>query len=133
MTSRMIALAGALALLAGCTTTGGTPRNALESQWNGKSAGIFFANYGPPLSDSSEGGVTVYSWRGGYKTVHVPAPAAGGKKGKHGPSRTRYLSCAVQLHVDEHYKIRSITAISDRPGVKGPSYCAEFLTDAADQ
>lgn len=135
MKIRMISLGCALAMLAGCTTTGGAPRNPLEARWNGKSAGIFFASFGPPTSDTNEGGMTVYSWRGGYKTVRVPAQYAETKDGKKGKrlaaAQTRYLSCSVKLKVDESYTIRGITAIGDRPGAKGNSYCAEFL--AADE
>lgn len=131
MTFRMIMLGGLALALAGCTTTGGAPRNAVKSAWNGKSAGIFFAQFGPPASDSGEGGMTVYTWKGGYKTVRVPAKyaeGANGKKGKRIASpQTRYLSCSVKLSVDDSYTIRKVTTISDRAGLNGPSYCAEFL------
>lgn len=132
MNFRMITL-GALGLaLTGCTTTGvGLPANALESHWNGKSAGIFFANFGPPLSDTDEGGLTHYTWRGGYKTMRVPAKYAETKDGKKGKrlaaAQTRYLSCTVKVSVDSSYTIRGIKTISDRAGLNGPSYCAEFL------
>ena len=139
MNFRMISL-GAMGLaLAGCTTTGGgLPANALESHWNGKSAGIFFANFGPPLSDTEEGGMTQYTWRGGYKHLRVPAKFADGKDGKKGKriaaAQTRYLSCTVKVSVDDSYTIRAIKPISDRAGLNGPSYCAEFLVgDAAAQ
>lgn len=134
MNNRMISLACAAALLAGCTTTGGgLPRNALESAWNGKSAGIFFAQFGPPAADEGDG--RNYTWKGGYKTVRIPAKYAEGEKGKKGkriaPAKNRYLSCTVKLTVDEGYMIRSIKPVADRPGVNGPSYCAEFLAGKA--
>lgn len=131
MTIRMIMLGGLALALAGCTTTGGAPRNAVESAWNGKSAGVFFAKFGPPVSDSGEGSMTEYAWKGGYKTVRVPAKYAEGANGKKGkriaPAQTRSLSCSVKLTVDESYTIRKITTVSDRAGINGPSYCAEFL------
>lgn len=134
MTIRMTLLAGLALALAGCTTTGGAPRNAVETAWNGKSAGIFFAQFGPPASDTGDGGMTEYTWKGGYKTVRVPAKYAEGANGKKGKrlsaAQTRYLSCSVKLSVDETYTIRRITTISDRPGVDGASYCAEFLAGA---
>ncbi len=137
MKTRLFALAGLALALASCTTTGsGSPSNALESAWLGKSAGTFFAAYGPPVSDSGEGSSTVYTWKGGYKTVRVPAQYAEGENGKKGKriaaAQTRYLSCTVSLKVDESYTIRSITALSDRKGLKGNSYCAEFLGAAKD-
>jgi hypothetical protein len=137
MKLRMITLAGLGMALAACTTTGsGLPSNAIESAWLGKSAGTFFANYGPPISDTSEGGMTIYTWKGGYKSVRVPAKYAEGDKGKKGkrisPAQTRNLSCTVSLKVDDSYTIRSITKISDRPGLNGASYCAEFLAGAKD-
>ncbi len=131
MNIRMIMLGGLALALAGCTTTGGAPRNAVESAWNGKSAGIFFAQFGPPTADTTEGGMTEYTWKGGYKTIRVPAKYAEGADGKKGKRisapQTRYMSCGVKLSVDETYTIRRITTVSDRPGVNGPSYCAEFL------
>lgn len=133
MKFRMIMLGTLAMALAGCTTTGGgSPRNALEEAWNGKSAGKFFAAFGPPISDTGEGSTTEYTWRGGYKNLRVPAQYAEGKDGKKGKriaaAQTRYLSCTVKLKVDETYTIRSITPIADRRGVNGPSYCTEFLT-----
>lgn len=137
MNIRMIMLGSLAIALAGCTTTGGAPRNAVESAWNGKSAGIFFAQFGPPASDTGEGGMTEYTWKGGYKTVRVPAKYAEGEKGKKGKrlsaAQTRYLSCTVKLSVDESYTIRKITTVADRPGLEGPSYCAEFLAGAKPQ
>jgi hypothetical protein len=136
MKLRMIMLGLAGLALTACTTTGGAPRNAVEAAWVGKSAGKFFASYGPPVSDTGEGGMTQYTWKGGYKTVRVPAQYAEGKNGKKGkrisPAQTRYLSCTVRLSVDESYTIRSVTTISDRQGQKGPSYCAEFLAGAGE-
>lgn len=137
MKLRMITLAGLGLVLAACTTTGGgLPSNGVESAWLGKSAGTFFANFGPPVSDSSEGGMTQYTWKGGYKTVRVPAQYADGDKGKKGkrisPAKTRSLSCTVSLKVDDSYTIRSIRTVADRPGLKGKSWCAEFLAGAKD-
>ncbi|MBB4064412.1 hypothetical protein [Gellertiella hungarica] len=135
MNIRMIMLGSLAIALAGCTTTGGgLPRNAIESAWNGKSAGTFFAQFGPPVSDAGDGGSIEYTWKGGYKTVRVPAKYAEGANGKKGKriaaAQTRYLSCTVKLTVDESYTIRKITTISDRAGLNGPSYCAEFLAGA---
>lgn len=131
MRAHLILLTGLVFALQSCTTTGGIPRNPVEEAWLGKSAGRFFASYGPPVSDSGAGGMTEYTWKGGYKTVRVPAQYAPGEKGKKrkriSPAQTRYLSCTVSLKVDDSYTIRSITPIADKAGVKGKSYCAEFL------
>lgn len=131
MKAQLILLTGLVFALQSCTTTGGMPRHAVESAWLGKSAGSFFASYGPPVSDSRDGGMTQYTWKGGYKTVRVPATYAPGEKGKKrkriSPAQTRYLSCTVTLSVDDSYTIRAITPIADKAGVKGKSYCAEFL------
>lgn len=134
MNFRILTLGGLMLALAGCTTTGGIAGNPLEARWNGKSAGTFFAAYGPPISDVESGSSTVFTWRGGYKTVRVPAKHEEGQKGKKGkriaPAKTVYLRCEARITVGQDYTIRSIQAIADRPGVNGPSYCAEFL-DAA--
>lgn len=132
MKIRMTMLGLLATALAGCTTTsGGMGGSPLEARWIGKSAGTFFANFGPPISDTGEGGTTSYTWKGGYKTVKIPAKYAEGENGKKGKrisaGGTRYMNCTVMLKVDESYTIRSIKAISDRPGVNGPSYCTEFL------
>jgi hypothetical protein len=134
MRFRSIMLAGLAIALSACTTTNIstiTAQNPVEARWKGQSAGIFFAKFGPPLSDTSDGSQTVYNWRGGYKTTRTPAQfasAADGKRGKQtAPARTAYLSCTVQLTVSSDYTIRSVRTVSDRPGANGPSYCAEFL------
>ncbi|KQQ58476.1 MULTISPECIES: hypothetical protein [Rhizobium/Agrobacterium group] len=133
MRFRSVTLAGLAIALSACTTTAPSlsPKSAVETRWVGQSAGVFFAKFGPPLSDVDTGDTTTYNWRGGYKTAKVPAKFEEGKDGKRGrqisPARTSYLSCTVQLVVGGDYKIRSIRTVSDRPGVNGPSYCAEFL------
>lgn len=133
MRFRSVTLAGLAIALSACTTTTPSlsPKNAVETRWVGQSAGVFFAKYGPPLSDVDSGGTTTYNWRGGYKTAKIPAKFEEGKDGKRGrqtsSARTSYLSCTVQITVGSDYKIRSIRTVSDRPGVNGPSYCAEFL------
>lgn len=133
MRFRSVTLAGLAIALSACTTTAPSlsPKSAVETPWVGQSAGVFFAKFGPPLSDVDTGDTTTYNWRGGYKTAKVPAKFEEGKDGKRGrqisPARTSYLSCTVQLVVGGDYKIRSIRTVSDRPGVNGPSYCAEFL------
>ena len=133
MNFRMITAAGLTLALAGCTTTG-LASNPVEARWNGKPAGIFFAAYGPPISDVESGSSTTYVWRGGYKTVRVPAQYEDGENGKKGKriaaAKTVYMRCEVKLTVGSDYVIRNIETVADRPGVKGPSYCAEFLGDA---
>lgn len=134
MRLRSVTLAGLAIALSACTTTN-TPslsvKNPVETRWVGQSAGVFFAKFGPPLSDVDSGSTTTFNWRGGYKTAKIPAKVEAGKDGKPGrqtaSARTAYLSCTVQLVVDSDYKIRSVRTVSDRPGVNGPSYCAEFL------
>ena len=125
-----ITFAAALSLLlAGCATTG-APGNPVEARWLGKPAGTFFAKFGPPASDVESGSSTIYSWKGGSKTVRVPAKYAetDGKKGKKlAPAGTSYLSCSLRLTTSEDYVIRDITILGDRPGVSGKSYCAELL------
>lgn len=130
---RSVTLAGLAMALSACTTTTPSlaPKNAVETRWVGQSAGVFFAKYGPPLSDVDSGNTTTFTWRGGYKTAKIPAKFDEGRDGKRGrqisSARTSYLSCTVQLVVGSDYKIRSVRTVSDRPGVNGPSYCAEFL------
>ncbi|MCP8897134.1 hypothetical protein KYK29_19580 [Shinella daejeonensis] len=110
MKSRIAILAGLALAAAGCTTAS-VASNPLQARWNGKTAGSFFAAYGPPLSDmEGPGGTTLYKWRGGYA------------KGR---------SCQVDLTVDGDYRIRTIRAAVDRPDPKGgPSHCEKVL-DAA--
>ena len=133
MNIRIITLAGLALALGSCTTApvGGKP-NALETRWNGQQAGIFFAKFGPPVSDQTTGASTIYTWRGGYKNRTVAAKYADAKGGKKGallsPARTEYLRCEVQLTVSPDYVIRSVRPIVDKPGMNGgPSYCEEFL------
>jgi len=137
MLFRSVTLAAFAIALSACTTsTGGstpsfTQKSPVETRWVGQSAGIFFAKFGPPLSDTETGSSTVYNWRGGYKKATIPAKFEEGKDGKKGrqisPARTASLSCTVQLVVSSDYTITSVRTVSDRPGVNGPSYCAEFL------
>ncbi|OOG67033.1 hypothetical protein [Sinorhizobium sp. A49] len=134
MNFRMMTVAGLALALAGCTTTTGISKNAVESRWLGQPAGGFFAQYGPPLSDVESGSSTVYNWKGGYKTRKVPAQYETGKDGKRGkrisPARTEYLSCSVQLTVSSDYVIRSIRLLGDHKRADGPSWCEEFLGGA---
>ncbi len=133
MNIRMTSAAGLMLALAGCTTIPSippSPANPVAERWVGQSAGRFFANYGPPISDHDEGGGRVYSWRGGYKTVHVAARSAAdnGKKGKPAAgARTLYLSCKADIETDSNYVIRSVHILGDMPSATGPSYCAELL------
>jgi len=110
MNSRIAILAGLTLALAGCTTVT-VASNPLQARWNGKTAGSFFAAYGPPISDiDGPGGTTLYKWRGGFS------------KGR---------SCTVELTVNEAYKIDNIRAIGDRVDPKGgPTHCEKAL-DAA--
>ena len=132
MRFRSVMLAGLAVALTACTTTSLPATNPIESRWKGQSAGVFFAKYGPPISDTASGSETLYTWRGGYKNTRVPAQFEQTKDGKRGkqtaPARTLYLSCTVQITASEDYTIRSIRPVADRQGVNGPSYCAEFLT-----
>ena len=111
MKSRIAILAGVALALTACTTAT-IAANPLQARWNGKTAGSFFAAYGPPLSDEpSMGGSTLYKWRGGFA------------KGK---------SCTVELTVNEAYRISNIRAVSDRIDPKGgPTHCEKVL-DAAE-
>lgn len=127
------ALAALSIALAGCTTTGGVPKNEIETRWNGQQAGAFFAKFGPPVSDAAAGTSTLYTWRGGYNTRVVPATYEDLGDGKRGKlltrARTEYLRCEVQLTVSSDYIIRGVRTVVDRPGTQGgKSYCAEFLT-----
>ena len=78
MLFRSITLAGLAIALSACTTSTGsapsfTQKSPVETRWVGQSAGIFFAKFGPPLSDTETGSSTIYNWRGGYKKATVPA------------------------------------------------------------
>ena len=123
--------AGLMLLAAGCTTTPGVSRNAVEAKWNGQSAGAFFAQFGAPSSDTPSGGSTIYTWRGGFKSRSVAATyetLPSGKRGKRlTPARTEYLSCSVQLTVTPDYTIRSVRIVVDKPGKGGKTYCEELL------
>jgi hypothetical protein len=119
-------LAAAGIALAGCSTTASLSGDPLAARWVGTEAGKFFAAYGPPTSDEESGSTTVYKWRGGYKTVRVPAVYKGEGKNKKLISRARnqYMVCDVKLVVGEDYMIKSITRIVDKPGVDGgPTWC----------
>ena len=135
MNIRMTSVAGLLLALAGCTTTlpsmpGLSASNPAAERWVGQSAGKFFAAYGPPNADENAGGGRVYHWRGGYKTVHVPARYAEGAKKGGKPvagAHSLYLSCKADIETDSSYVIRSVHIIGDMPSATGPSYCAELL------
>ncbi|MFD1745659.1 hypothetical protein ACFSE1_09325 [Rhizobium helianthi] len=115
MNYRLIAVAALAGLASGCTTTSPVATNPVESYWKGKSAGSFFARFAPPYSDSENGSQTVYNWRGGFNRI----------KTKEG--RSISVSCSAQITADSQYRIQSIRIVADRPGAKGPSYCAELL------
>lgn len=110
MRFRLALLAVSAAALSACTTAG-VASNPLDARWNGKSAGAFFAAYGPPVSDTAgAGGTSTYIWRGGF---------------------SRGKSCLVELSVGKDYQIKRIKALSDRPGTNGgPTHCEQTL-DAA--
>jgi len=109
MNFRLAILAISAASLSACTTAS-VPTNPLQARWNGKEAGVFFAAYGPPVSDTESGAGAIYIWRGGF---------------------SRGRSCSVELKVNGDYRITSIRALSDRPDPKGgPSHCEKVL-DAA--
>jgi hypothetical protein len=131
MLIRSFIFAGTALALSSCTTVSISPKNPVETRWIGQSAGSFFAKFGPPASDVAAGSQTLYTWKGGYKNSRIPAQYAKGEDGKRGkqiaPAKTVYLSCGVQLTTDDDYMIKRIAITSDRPGVEGPSYCAEFL------
>lgn len=131
MLIRSLILAGSALALTSCTTTSIAPKNPVETRWVGQSAGSFFAKFGPPVSDTAAGSQTLYTWKGGYKNTRVPAQFAKSEDGKRGkqtaPAKTVYLSCGIQLTTDSDYTIKRVAITRDRPGVAGPSYCAEFL------
>ncbi|MEP3438438.1 MAG: hypothetical protein ABJN75_16905 [Hoeflea sp.] len=104
---RLASLAIAAGTLAACTTAT-IASNPLQARWNGKSAGAFFAAYGPPVSDRpASGGATIYNWRGGF---------SGGRP------------CTVELTVSKGYTITTIRAVSDRIDPKGgPTHCEKTL------
>ncbi|WP_337266338.1 hypothetical protein [Oryzifoliimicrobium ureilyticus] len=138
MKLRIAAAAGLAVSLASCTSLPSSPStNPISARWVGQSAGKFFAAYGPPIADAERGDMTVYTWRGGYKTVRVPvAKEDGGKaKGKTAATRKLSLKCQAEITTGADYVIRNIKVMGDVPGVNGPSYCAEFLapSTASDQ
>ena len=103
MKFRLAILAVSAAMLSACTTAS-MPTNPLQARWNGKSAGVFFAAYGPPISDN---GGTQYISRGGY---------------------SRGKRCVVELSVNKDYSIKSIRAVTDHIDPKGgPSHCEKTL------
>ncbi|MBB4227961.1 hypothetical protein [Rhizobium mongolense] len=130
MKLRTTAAVGLAIALAGCTTipSAGDP---ISARWTGQSAGKFFAAYGPPIADTENGSATLYTWKGGYKRIRVPAKYAEGENGKRGKqiaaARTLYLRCQVEVTADSSYTIRSIRTVGDIPGENSKSYCAEFL------
>ncbi|MCY0095048.1 hypothetical protein [Hoeflea ulvae] len=107
MKFRLALLAVAAAGLTACTSAS-IPSNPLEARWNGKSAGVFFAAFGPPVSDrAGAGGTTFYNWRGGFG---------------------RGRPCTVELTVSKAYTITAIRAVSDRIDPKGgPTHCEKTL------
>lgn len=115
MSRRVLASTALFALALSACTTAGVASNPIETRWVGHSAGEFFAKFGPPLSDSDEGSMTVYNWRGGYNRI------------KQQNGRTASVSCSAKITVSENYVIRDIAIVSDRPGANGPSYCTELL------
>lgn len=128
---RSIVIASMALALTACTTTSIGPKNEIENRWVGQSAGVFFAQFGPPIADVASGSSTLYTWKGGYKTARIPAKYAEGTDNARGKqiaaARTASLSCTVQLTVSSEYKIQSVRTISDRQGETSASYCAEFL------
>ncbi len=133
MKLRTFAAAGLAIMLAGCTTIP-MAADPISSYWVGKSAGKFFAAFGPPLTDADTGNGNIYTWKGGYKTVTIPAKYADGADGKRGkqisPARKQYLRCSAEITTNSDYSIRTIRVSGDVPGTNGPSYCAEVLIPA---
>lgn len=131
MKFRTMLLSALCFALAGCSTVS-LSSDPLSARWVDKEAGKFFAAYGPPISDSAGTSSTTYVWRGGYKTTRVPAQYSGEGKARKlvAKSRTVYLACQVKLIVGEDYRIRSITATSDRPDPDGGASWCERTLDA---
>jgi hypothetical protein len=133
MNVRTLFIAATALVLAGCTTTASLSGDPLSARWVGTEAGKFFAAYGPPTSDEESGSTTTYVWRGGYKTRRTPAQYKGEGKSRKLVARatTSYLVCQVRLTVGSDYMIKSITALTDKPGTAGgPTWCQQTL-DAA--
>jgi hypothetical protein len=105
MKLKIISIFALAVTISSCATTSSDP---IAGAWIGKSAGVFFANFGPPVGDDGTG--SVYAWKGGYKRV-------GGQ----------LKSCSATVAVDSTYHIRALTITSDRPGEFSPSYCRELL------
>ncbi|MBB4955544.1 hypothetical protein H4S14_003505 [Agrobacterium vitis] len=129
MNFKIMLTAGLALALAGCTTTsGGVPvvakKNAAQVRWEGQSAGKFFAQFGPPISDVQSGSTTTYTWRGGFKTRKVAA------EGNSKATRTQYLSCQVNLTVSSDYVIEELKTVADRPYQDGKTWCEVFLGGA---
>jgi hypothetical protein len=126
MNFKIMLTAGLALALAGCTTVAEMPtvtkKNAVETRWEGKPAGQFFAKFGPPINDVQSGSSTVYTWRGGFKTRRIGGDAAKGKA-----ARTQYLSCQVDLNVSSDYVIQGVKIVADRQLDGGKSWCEEFL------
>ncbi|WP_037088808.1 hypothetical protein [Rhizobium sp. CF080] len=116
MSRRVIASTALFALALSACTTVSVASNPIESRWVGHSAGEFFAKFSPPISDTDDGSMTIYNWRGGYKRIKLQ------------DGRTASVSCTAKITVSSSYVIRDITIVSDRPGANGPSYCTELLT-----
>ena len=104
MKLRLMLIAGFAAALSACATTS----DPINAAWSGKSAGTFFAKFGPPLADDGSG--SVFAWKGGYKRV------GGDMK-----------SCSASVSVTDDYNIRSINVTGDRKGEHSVSYCRELL------
>ncbi len=63
-----IALMG---MTAGCVTTE-EANQAIQSRWIGQPSDVFFAQYGPPVSQfAMNDGGTIYTWRGGETSRDV--------------------------------------------------------------
>ena len=126
MIARLIAFSALAATLVGCATATTAPvsiarSNAVEARWKGQSAGPFFAQFGPPASDTVSGDQTLYTWRGGRRE------SLG--NGKRGP----WQSCSVQLTVSSDYTIRAVRILGDRPTSKGRTFCEDFLAPPQQQ
>ncbi|MCO6186790.1 hypothetical protein [Rhizobium sp. L1K21] len=97
MNSRIATSIFILLGLTACTTA----TDPVSKAWVGKSAGGFFAAYGPPLSET---GPNSYRWKGAYSRVN-------------GSLR----SCSAVIRVDNDYRIRDIDLSTQS------DYCKETL------
>jgi hypothetical protein len=132
MKIRAFSAAGLMLALAGCTTTATTvpivkAPSPIEQRWVGQSAGGFFASFGPPIADRDEGGNRVYTWRGGYATIQIPASHAKPEEGQKVATRAAKVNCKAEIVTSPNYTIREIHILGDPPGATGPSYCTELL------